>query len=170
VTAGALRYAARAAAVGLATCSAAALAVPAQWTVSGTLAGNCRVEFECPGSKTCSEIRFSNKPNETSGQVKWRCNISGQPVVLEFRSQNSGVLINPQDTKSLGYKVSFTGAGGPGFANQLLNVPVNATANAGTAFVEMTGQFSIDVQPRPEKLIAGRYNDQISVTITPNGM
>jgi hypothetical protein len=165
-----LRHAARALTVGVTACSAAAIAAPAQWTVAGTLAGNCRVEFECPGSKTCSEIRFSNKPNETSGEVKWRCNISGQPVVLEFRSQNGGVLINPQDTKSLGYRVSYTGGGGAGFANQHLTAPVSTGANAGTAFVEMTGKLSIDVVPPPEKLIAGRYNDQISVTITPNGM
>jgi hypothetical protein len=160
----------RIAVVALTLCSAGAIAAPAQWGISGTLAGNCKIEFECPGSKTCTEIRFSNKPNETSGDVKWRCNIAGQPVVLEFTSQNGGVLINPQDTKGLGYLVSYSGGGSPGFTGQPLNAPAHATANGGVAFVEMTGRLTIDVRPRPEKLIAGRYNDQISVTITPNGM
>jgi len=128
------------------------------------------LESECPGSKTCTEIRFSNKPNETSGDVKWRCNVSGQPVILEFRSQNGGVLINPQDTEALHYRVSYSGGGSSGFTSQQLTAPVQASANAGTAFTEMTGTLRLDITPRRTRLIAGRYNDQISVTITPSGM
>lgn len=164
------RRAVQASAMALTWMAAPALAAPGHWQISGSVGGLCKIEFECPGSKTCTQIRFSNKPNETSGTVKWRCNVTGQPVTLTFRSENGGVLINPQDTESLPYSMSYSGAGTSGVSARSLTSPVQVPGVSGQAFAEMTGVISLDITPRRSKLIAGRYNDQISVTITPSGL
>lgn len=165
-----LRRAAQTSALALAWLAAPAFAAPAHWQISGSVGGLCKIEFECPGSKTCTQIRFSNKPNETSGTVKWRCNVAGQPVTLQFRSENGGVLINPQDTESLPFTMSYSGTGTSGVAAKSLSMPVQIPGVSGAAFAEMTGIISLDIVPRRSRLIAGRYNDQISVTITPSGL
>jgi hypothetical protein len=167
------RFAAGLALVALST-GASARAVKS-WQISGTVSGKCKVEFLCPGSTACTTIKFAakptagstDKPNDSTGDIKWSCNIVGQPVSLTFSSQNNGVL--KSSSTSLPYHVGFTGVNATSFANAYLTTPKSTTGTAGAAFTAYTGTLTLTTEPGPN-LQAGEYTDMISVTITPSGL
>lgn len=145
--------------------------------LNGTLTGKCKVEFVCPGSATCNSLRFAAKlaskdkdtPNDSTGTIKWSCNMAGQAATIMFTSRNNGVLLTQNGRNSLPYVVSLAGQNINGFVNQPLTSPKTGTGTAMTALAVYTGTLTLNTMPGPN-LQAGSYEDMISVTITPSGL
>ena len=142
--------------------------------ISGTLSGKCRIEFLCPGQAACSTIKFSAKlgsprdtPNDSTGDVKWSCNLAGQPVTLTFSSRNSGVLKSSK--ASIRYKVGFVGTNATSFSGLYLDSPRSTTGISTAAMTPFLGTLRLTTEPGPN-IQAGEYTDMISVTITPSGL
>jgi len=165
-------------------CVAGLVALPAgafagqtrDFQISGTLSGKCKVEFLCPGSRPCSEIKFAAKtgsskdtPNDSTGEIKWSCNLAGQAVTLTFHSANAGVLKAPSGKSTIPYRVAFAGTNASSFSNARLDSDKTTTGTAAAALTAYYGTLTLTTEPGPN-LQSGEYVDMISVTITPSGL
>lgn len=162
---------------GVAGVATAANAAQTQnFQITGTLSGKCKVEFLCPGSRPCSEIKFSAKlgspkdtPNDSTGEIKWSCNLAGQSVTLTFHSANGGILRAPSGRSTVPYKMAFAGTNANSFSNVTLDSDKSTTGIAAAALTAYYGTLTLTTIPGPN-LQAGEYVDTISVTITPSGL
>ena len=169
----------RGGALGVALAAMPAMAVGSatdDFQINGTLSGKCKVEFLCPGSKTCSEIKFAAKlgsskdtPNDSQGEIKWSCNLAGQAVTLTFHSANGGILIAPSGNSSIPYRVAFAGVNATSFSNARLDTDKTSTGIAAAALTPYQGILTLTTEPGPN-VQSGEYVDRISVTITPSGL
>ena len=89
---------------------------------------------------------------------------------MEFSSQNQGVLRNISDQVGLPYRASYTGAQNSGFSDQSLVTPVVTRPAPDTPNVDVTGTLQLTISTRGDALLAGRYSDRITVTITPDAL
>jgi|SRR6476661_9567750 len=168
-----VRFAAGAALLGMSS-SAALAAKTGSTRISGTLSGKCKVEFLCPGSATCTSIKFSakptgstNTPNDSTGDIRWSCNLPGQAVSVTFTSLNNGVLKSTSAT--LPYHVGFQGVNATSFANKYLKPSYSTTGTSAAALTQYSGRLTLTTEPGPN-VQAGEYTDMITVTITPSGL
>ncbi len=142
--------------------------------IAGTLQGKCKVEFLCPGAATCTSLKFTAKaqnsketPNDTTGDVRWSCNLSGQSATLTFTSANGGIL--KSTNASFPYTISYTGSNSTTLSRVDLKQPRYVTGTSVTALTIYNGVLTLRPEPNGP-FYAGNYTDTISVTINPSGL
>ena len=142
----------------------------ASWLVSGDLARACAITFDCQTSDRCIQLRLDDRSTpQPTATITWQCNYAIDTATMEFSSQNQGVLRNDRDLVGLPYRASYTGRQGSGFSDQTLVTPFVTRPAPDTPNVDVSGVLQLTIGARSDALLAGRYGDRITVTITPDG-
>jgi hypothetical protein len=143
-----------------------------QWLVSGEIIRSCSIDYDCGGgADRCLQLNLDDRStNQDTAIVSWRCNYAAGNAIMEFSSENQGELRNLDqvEPEGLAYLASYTGGDNSAFNLRSLQTPVIATAMPSDADVDVTGFIEIKLQTRSAPLLAGRYTDRITVTITPD--
>jgi hypothetical protein len=141
-----------------------------KWLVTGDLARACSITFDCQTSDRCIQLRLDDRSTpQSTAVITWQCNYAIDSATMEFASQNQGFLRNDADTVGLPYRASYTGGQNSGFSDRTLITPFVSRPTPDTPNVDVTGTLQLTIGVRSDALLAGRYSDRITVTITPDG-
>lgn len=141
---------------------------PDRWTLRGSLARSCVIDYDCGGNDRCNSLRLDDtSASQDVAELSISCNFTSTGVSLEFTSQNSGAMISARDPVPLEYDLSMGGMEGGDFSDRSLSVPVRVLVPVGTPGHTQTGLMRVRIRPRRETLAADRYSDRIVVTILP---